>query len=81
MSDRIKKGELARRLATRMGTDEKTAEAWIEALVETLLDSFRLGESVTIRGFGNFYVREERSTWVFKFNPGQRLRALLGWST
>ena len=81
MSDRIKQAEVARRLAARMGTDEKTAAAWIEALVETLLDSFRVGEGVTIRGFGYFYVRQERSAWVFKFNPGQRLRAILNWSS
>ena len=39
------------------------------------------GESVTLKGFGSFYVRPERSTWVFKFNPAQRLRALFGWSS
>ena len=38
-------------------------------------------ECVTLRGFGSFYVREERSSWVFRFNPGQRLRALFGWSS
>jgi DNA-binding protein HU-beta len=36
---------------------------------------------VTLRGFGSFYVRPERSTWVFRFSPGQRLRALFGWSS
>jgi DNA-binding protein HU-beta len=80
MDDRIQKGEVARRMARRMHTDEKTAEVWIDAFVESLYDSFRVGESVTIRGFGNFYVREERSQWVFKFNPAQRLRSILGWS-
>jgi DNA-binding protein HU-beta len=46
-----------------------------------LYHSFEAGESVTIKGFGNFYIRQERSSWVFRFNPGQRLRALLGWSS
>ena len=27
------------------------------------------------------YVRPERESWVFKFNPSQRLRALFGWSS
>jgi DNA-binding protein HU-beta len=49
--------------------------------VETLYESFKTGESVTLRGFGSFYVRPERSSWVFRFNPGQRLRALFGWSS
>jgi DNA-binding protein HU-beta len=81
MSDRIEKDELARRLAARMHTDAATAGAWIDGLVETLYESFKAGESVTLRSFGSFYVRPERSTWVFRFNPGQRLRALFGWSS
>jgi DNA-binding protein HU-beta len=81
MTERIQKDELARRLAERMQTDIPTAKAWIDGLVETLYESFQAGESVTLKGFGSFYVRPERSTWVFKFNPAQRLRALFGWSS
>lgn len=81
MTDRIERDELARRLAARMQTDTTTASAWIDGFVETLYESFKAGESVTLRGFGSFYVREERSSWVFRFNPGQRLRALFGWSS
>jgi DNA-binding protein HU-beta len=81
MVERIHKDELARRLAERMQTDTTTAAVWIDALVETLYESFKAGESVTLKGFGSFYVRPERSTWVFKFNPAQRLRALFGWSS
>ncbi len=36
---------------------------------------------MTLRTFGSFYVREERGSWVFRFNPSQRLRALFGWSS
>jgi hypothetical protein len=43
--------------------------------------TFKAGESVTLPGFGGFYVRREPESWVFKFNPGQRLRALFGWSS
>ena len=81
MIDRIEKDELARRLAARMQSDTATATAWLDGVVETLYESFKAGESVTLRGFGSFYVREERSSWVFRFNPGQRLRALFGWSS
>jgi hypothetical protein len=81
MTERIQKDELARRLAERMHTDIPTANAWIDGVVETLYESFQAGESVTVKGFGSFYVRPERSTWVFKFKPAQRLRALLGWSS
>jgi DNA-binding protein HU-beta len=81
VSDRIEKDELARRLAARMQADTTTASAWIDGFVETLYESFKAGESVTLRGFGSFYVRPERNSWVFRFNPGQRLRALFGWSS
>jgi hypothetical protein len=81
MSDRVGKDELAQRLAERMNSDPATATAWIDGLVETMYASFKSGESVTLRGFGSFYVRQERSSWVFRFNPGQRLRALFGWSS
>jgi DNA-binding protein HU-beta len=39
------------------------------------------GDSVSLRGFGSFYVRPARSQWVFRFNPSQRLRAVPGWSS
>jgi Bacterial DNA-binding protein len=81
MTERIQKDELARRLAERMHTDMPTASAWVDAVVETLYESFQAGESVTLKGFGSFYVRPERSSWVFKFSPAQRLRALFGWSS
>jgi DNA-binding protein HU-beta len=81
MTERIQKDELARRLAERMQTDIPTAKAWIDGVVETLSESFRAGESVTVKGLGSLYVRPERSTWVFKCNPAQRLRALFGWSS
>jgi nucleoid DNA-binding protein len=62
MTDRIEKDELARRLAARMQADTATATAWIDGVVETLYESFKAGESVTLRGFGSFYVRPERSS-------------------
>ena len=81
MTVRVPKSEFIRRLAGRMQTDEATAAAWVDGVTETLYESFKNGESVTLPGFGSFYVREERSTWVFKFSPAQRLRALFGWSS
>ena len=81
MPERIKKEALVRRLAAHMGADETTATAWVDGIVETLYESFKTGESVTLPGFGGFYVRPEPTNWVFKFNPGQRLRALFGWSS
>ncbi len=81
MVERIQKETLASRLAARMSTDEATATTWLDAVTETLYESFKDGESVTLKGFGSFYVRPERASWVFKFSPAQRLRAVLGWSS
>ena len=78
---RVQKTEFTRRLAERMQADEATAVAWLDGVTETLYESFKNGEGVTLTGFGSFYVREERSSWVFKFSPAQRLRALFGWSS
>jgi DNA-binding protein HU-beta len=81
MADRLKKEEFVRLLAARMNADEATATAWLDGLVETLYDSFKAGKGVTLPGFGGFYVRPEPESLVFKFNPGQRLCALFGWSS
>ena len=81
MSERIQKKEFVRRLAVRMKTDEAVSATWLDAVLDTLYESFRSGESVTLSGFGNFYVRPERERWVFKFNPSQKLRSLFGWSS
>ncbi|MGI8564937.1 MAG: HU family DNA-binding protein [Pyrinomonadaceae bacterium] len=81
MVERVQKKEIVSRLAVRMKTDETTAALWVDAMVDTLYESFQRGQSVTLSGFGNFYVRPERERWVFKFNPSQKLRAILGWSS
>jgi len=81
MADRIKKEEFARRLAKHMNTDEATATTWIDGFTETLYESFKAGESVTLPGLGGFYVRAESDSWIFRFNPAQRLRALFNWSS
>jgi DNA-binding protein HU-beta len=53
----------------------------VDAFLEEICAALRRGHSVSLRGFGSFYVRPERESWVFRFNPAQRLRALLGWSS
>lgn len=81
MSERLQKKDIIHRLAQRMEIDERTAEAWLEAITDTLYEAFKEGRSVTLPGFGGFYVKPKGETWAFKFNPGQKLRALFGWSS
>jgi hypothetical protein len=79
MTERVQKDELVKQLAGRMGTDEATAARWLEGVIDTLYANFKNGKSVTLPGFGSFYIRPENESWVFKFTPAQKLRALLGW--
>jgi nucleoid DNA-binding protein len=75
------KKEFISLLAKRMKTDEVIAKQWIDGYTETLFEIFKTGEGVSIDGLGGFYLENRRSGIAFKFNPGHRLKALLGWSS
>lgn len=81
MSDRIEKDELVERIAQRTGNSVKTVEKIVDATLEEIYEALKQGERVSLKNFGTFYVRPERESWVFKFNPSQRLRKLFGWSS
>ncbi len=81
MSDRIGKKELVRRVSERIGEGPATVEELVDATLEEIYEALKRGESVSLRNFGTFFVRPERKSWVFKFNPSQRLRKLFGWSS
>lgn len=77
----IDKKELVRRVGKRLSKGSGTVEEIIDAALEEIYESLKLGESVSLRNFGTFYVKVTRESWVFKFNPSQRLRQLFGWSS
>ena len=81
MSDRIEKDELIERISRRTGNSPKTVEKFVDATLEEIYEALKQGERVSLKNFGTFYVRPERTSWVFKFNPSQRLRKLFGWSS
>jgi DNA-binding protein HU-beta len=81
MNDRFDKKKLVSQVARRVGQDPKLVGEIMDATIEEIYQALKAGESVSLRDFGTFYVRQERSSWVFKFNPSQRLRALFGWSS
>lgn len=81
MAERIEKKEFVRRLARRIGTDEASAAAWLDATLEEMYQTFRSGKGLTLPGFGGFYLERKRTGTAFRFNPGQKLRALFGWSS
>ncbi|MBK1987654.1 HU family DNA-binding protein [Sphaerospermopsis aphanizomenoides BCCUSP55] len=77
----IDKKELIRRVGQRINKETGTVEEIIDATIEEIYESLKQGESVSLRNFGTFYVRVEPKTWVFKFNPSQRLRKIFCWSS
>ena len=81
MADRIEKKEFVRRVAARMGTDEARAGEWVDGILEEMYATFESRHGLTLPGFGGFYLEGRGGRFAFKFNPGQRLRALFGWSS
>ena len=78
----LTKKEFTVLLARKMGAPEKEATRWVEAYTETLMDVFKTGNGVSINGLGGFYVgRSYGGSKVFKFNPSQKIRKLMGWSS
>jgi DNA-binding protein HU-beta len=77
----IDKKELVRRVSQRVVKGTGTVEEIVDATLEEIYSSLKQGESVSLRNEGTFYVRRERESWVFKFNPSQRLRSLFSWES
>lgn len=82
MSDKtIDKAILLKRISTRLGKNSGTADEILDTALEEIYQALKHGESVSLRGFGTFFIDWRPSGTVFKFNPAQRLRALFGWSS
>lgn len=81
MSGRIDKKELARRVSERIDLEEEFALEVVDAVFEEMYNAFKAREPVSIRNFGSFYIEQRRDSCAFRFNPSQRLRRCLGWSS
>ena len=81
MSQRIDRDTLVQLIAARLSRKETIVAEIVDATLEEIYQALKRGECVSLKNFGTFYVRTERESWVFKFNPSQRLRALFGWSS
>ena len=75
--------ELKANIVNASGVKAEVVEKVFDATIEQIIKSLKQCESVTIRNFGRFYIREGRhsSSMVFKFSPSQRLRKILGWAS
>ena len=80
-TSRLDRAGLVERVAARTGLSARTSEKAVDAVLEEIYEAIKRGEGVALKNFGTFYVRPERESWVFKFNPAQRLRKLFGWSS
>ncbi len=81
MAETMKTKEFIRALAEHMNSSEEVAEAWTQGMIEIMYEQFSEGKGVTLTNFGSFYIKATSSSWVFKFNPSQKLRFLLGWAS
>jgi len=81
MDGRIDKKQLIDRVSERTGRDRTQVSEIVEATLEEIYEALKREECVSLRSFGTFYIRRERRSSVFKFNPSQRLGKLFGWSS
>ena len=81
MANHIDRDTLVRLVSQRCGEDVETVGVIVDAFLDEIYQSIKRGEGVTLKNFGSFYVRPEPESWVFKFNPSQKWRAVLGWSS
>jgi DNA-binding protein HU-beta len=66
MAERVDKPELVGRVARRLDRDGETVAEIVDGFLEEIYAALKGGEGVSLRGFGSFYVRAERDSWVFK---------------
>ena len=81
MTNRIDEKVLIDRIAQRTGKPHDEVKMLVEVTFEEIYEAFKREERVSIRNFGSFYIKVHRDSTAFKFNPSQKLRALLGWSS
>jgi nucleoid DNA-binding protein len=65
----------------KTGQPPEIVEEILETALEEIYLSMKRREKVTLVHFGTFYIDDRRSGTVFKFNPSQKWRAMLGWSS
>ena len=72
--------ELYTFMAEKMNSTESEAKKWVEAFNDGVHKSIENRESLMIRNFGKFYIREtSRGSIIFKFLPSRRMKDLLGY--
>jgi DNA-binding protein HU-beta len=78
MTGGIEKRELVSLVSERTSQEAQAVNEIVDAFLDEIYQALKRGDSVSLRGFGSFYVRPDDERWEFRFNPSQRLRALPG---
>lgn len=81
MTKRPGKEDLLEKVIERTGVAPDVAATVVDAFLDEIYQCLKQGQPVNVRNFGTFYVRPARESWVFKFTPSQKWRAMLGWSS
>jgi DNA-binding protein HU-beta len=77
----MKNEDLMQNVSERTGLDRNTVNLVFDSVLDEIYNSLKRCESVTLKNFGTFYIRDGHGQQVFKFNPSQRLRKLFGWAS
>ena len=73
--------DLYKFMAKKMNSDEKEAQRWVEIFIDGICEGIEQRESLTIRNFGKFYLREtSNGSIVFKFLLSKKLKSLVGYA-
>jgi DNA-binding protein HU-beta len=81
MVNRITEKEIITAIAQQTGINESLIKKIFESVFVEIVKNLDQRRTVTVKDFGTFYIKPTELTRTFKFNPGQRLRSVLGWST
>ena len=77
----IKHKEFVKMYAQRAGISEEDTTMQISNFIETIYDGLKECRPITVEHFGNFYISEHKESIAFRFNPAQKFKAILGWSS
>jgi DNA-binding protein HU-beta len=69
MAERVDKPELMHRVARRLDRDGEMVAEIVDGFLEEIYAALKRGDSVSLRGFGSFYVRAERDSLGVQVQP------------
>lgn len=79
---RIQKEAIIQEVSANTKLSEKTVTKVMDDIFEVIVQHNKAGRTVTLKNIGSFYAALGKDdAIVFKFNPSQRWRKALGWTS